>query len=61
MEPGPLGVLELGRPPSGPAPARDLAQGPEQGVAADDPEHVEAPEGVQGHEAQRPGPVTQNL
>ncbi len=50
MEPPPLDVIELDRPLAGPAPAGDLGQGPEEGVAADDPEHVEAPEGVQGEE-----------
>ena len=50
MEARPLDVVELDGPDAGPAPVRHLGQGPEEGVAADDPEHVEAAQGVEREE-----------
>ena len=48
METGPCGVVQLESAETGPAPPRDVRQRPEKGVPADDPEHVESPERVQG-------------
>ena len=56
VEAGPFDVLELDRPGAGPAPVRHFGQGPEEGVAADDPEHVETAQGVEREQALcRPG------